>query len=176
MAPFRLGRVEVGWPPDPSSCQVQKTQAPSRVWVIAGGHAAPALEPDKAPCHGVARRVPFRIVGPGVRAPLPGRNDGLDALPRAAGVAVIGRVGDQAGPVPASPRARAWVQSCRPSRAGAGAGRGEPLGGGSGGQSMKAAPLDIGHRGPSSEATGQGRDSREDNGGRAGDPMHGHAA
>ena len=62
--------------------------------------AAP-LEPAEAPFHGVARQVPFRVAGLGVRAPLPGRNDGLDALllpPRAEGGAVLGPVGAQAGP------------------------------------------------------------------------------
>ena len=33
-----------------------------RVQVIARGHAPPALEPAEAPFHGVARRVPFRVV------------------------------------------------------------------------------------------------------------------
>ena len=81
--------------PDPGSCQVQKTQEPSRVFII----AAPAFEPAEIPCYGVARWVPFRG-GAGVRAPVPGRNDGLDAPlrpPRAEGVAVVGPVGDQAG-------------------------------------------------------------------------------
>ena len=60
----------------------------------------PAFEPTEAPFHGVARRVPFLVVGLGVRAPVSGRNDGFDAPlrpPRAEGVAVIGPVGDQAG-------------------------------------------------------------------------------
>ena len=71
------------------------------VFVIAGGHAAPLFEPADAPFDGVARLVPFRVVGLGVRAPLPGRNDGLGAplrQPRAEAVAVIGPVGHQAGP------------------------------------------------------------------------------
>ena len=48
----------------------------------------------------MARLVRFRGVGLGVRAPLPGRNDGLGAPlrpPRAEGVAVIGPVGHLAG-------------------------------------------------------------------------------
>ena len=59
------------------------------------------MSPAEAPFHGIARLVPFGIVRLGVRAPLPGGNDGLEALrlsPRAKGVAVIGPVGDQAGP------------------------------------------------------------------------------
>ena len=70
------------------------------VFVVAGGHAPPPLEPAEAPFHGLARLVSFRVVGLGIRAPLPGRNDGLDALllqPRAEGITVIGPVGDQAG-------------------------------------------------------------------------------
>ena len=87
--------------PDLGPCQVQKTQEPLRVWVIAGGYAAPAFEPADAPFNGVARRVRYRSgSGLGVRAPLPGGNDGLGAPlrpPRAEGVAVIGPVGHQAG-------------------------------------------------------------------------------
>ena len=49
------------------------------VWGVASGHAPPPLEPAEAPCHGLARRVPFRGAGLGVRAPLPGRNEGLKA-------------------------------------------------------------------------------------------------
>ena len=70
------------------------------VFVIAGGHAAPLFEPADAPFNGVARRVPFRVVGLGRGAPVPDRNDGLDALlrlPRAEGVSVLGPVVDQAG-------------------------------------------------------------------------------
>ena len=58
------------------------------VWGVAGGHAPPVREPAEAP---------FRVVGLGVRAPLPGGKDGLEARlrpPRAEGVAVIGPVGD----------------------------------------------------------------------------------
>ena len=94
--PIQLGRVELGFQPDPSPCQVQKTQATMRVFVVAGGHAAPPLEPAEALFHSVAR-----VVGRGIRAPVPGRNDGLNALllqPRAEGVAVLGPVSDQAGP------------------------------------------------------------------------------
>ena len=72
-----------------------------RVWVLAGGHAAPALEPAEAPFNDIARLVPFRVVGLGVRTPLPGRNDGLGVPlrpPRAEAVAVLGSVGHQAGP------------------------------------------------------------------------------
>ena len=85
-----------------------------RVFVIAGGYAAPVFEPADAPFHGVARLVPFRVVvGLRIRAPLSGRNNGLGAplhSPRAEGIAVIGPVGDQAGQrraVQASTRARA---------------------------------------------------------------------
>ena len=63
---------------------------PDARMVIAGGHAAPWFEPAEAPFDGVARRVPFRVAGPGVRAPLPGRKDGLGAPwrpPRAEAVA-----------------------------------------------------------------------------------------
>ena len=49
------------------------------VFVVAGGHASPPLEPAEAAFHRVARRVRLRGVGLGVRAPLPGRNDGLGA-------------------------------------------------------------------------------------------------
>ena len=38
---------------------------PVRVLVIAGGHAAPVFEPIGAPFPGVARLVPFRVVGLG---------------------------------------------------------------------------------------------------------------
>ena len=72
-----------------------------RVWGIAGRHAPPPLEPAEAPFPGVARRIPFRVVGPRVRAPDPGRNGGLGVLPRpsrAEGVAIIGPIRDQAGP------------------------------------------------------------------------------
>ena len=58
------------------------------------------LSQAEVPFHGLARLVSFRVVGLGVHAPLPGRNNGLDALllPLGAeGVAVIGPVGDQAG-------------------------------------------------------------------------------
>ena len=58
------------------------------------------LSQAEAPFHGLERLVSFRVVGLGVHAPLPGRNNGLDALllpPGAEGVAVIGPVGDQAG-------------------------------------------------------------------------------
>ena len=66
-----------------------------------GRSRAAPLEPAEAPCHGLARRVPFRGAGLGVRAPLPGRNDGLEAPrrpPGAEGVAVLGPVGGQARP------------------------------------------------------------------------------
>lgn len=56
--------------------------------------------------------------GEGERAPPPGRNDGLETLPRelgAEGIAVIGPVRDQTGqgraPIQASIRAQAWVLS-----------------------------------------------------------------
>ncbi len=78
-----------------------KYRKPRQRWAYgACGHAPPPLEPAEAPFNGIARLVPFGVVGPGVRAPLPGGNDGLDALllqPGAEGVAVIGPVGDQAG-------------------------------------------------------------------------------
>ena len=133
----RLGRVEVGFQTDPGSCQVQQTQEMMGVFVVAGGHATPPLEPAKAPFHGIARLVSFRVVGLGVRVPLPGLNDGLDALwlpPRAEGVAVIGPVGDQAGPrrvrpgFPQGPGLGAVVAlpPPPPSRAGTGDGRGDP--------------------------------------------------
>ncbi len=64
-------------------------QEPSRVFII----AAPAFESAEAPFHGVARRVPFRVVG--LRAPGPGRKDGLNATRE--DVAFIGPVGAQAG-------------------------------------------------------------------------------
>ena len=67
----RLGRVGLGLQPEPSRRQVPKTQAPLRVLVVAGGHAAPWFEAAEAPCHGLARRVPFRVVGLGVQAPAP---------------------------------------------------------------------------------------------------------
>ena len=76
--------------------------------------------------HGVARLVPFRVVGLGVRAPVLGRNDYLDALPRelgAEGVAAIGPVGNQAGQRRVRPRFHqgpglgAVVGAGRPSRA-----------------------------------------------------------
>ena len=95
-----LGRVDVGFQPDPGPGQVQKTPAKMGVFVIAGGRAPPPLEPAESPFDGIARLVPFGVVRPGVRAPLPGQNDGLNVprLPsRAEGVAVIGPVGDQAG-------------------------------------------------------------------------------
>ena len=102
------------------------------VFVIAGGHAPPPLEPAEAPFHGIARLIPFRVVGPGVRAPLPGRNDGFDALlfpPRAEGIAVIARSAIRQGSsesVQASPRPGPGCcrGAGRPSRAGAG--RGDP--------------------------------------------------
>ena len=76
------------------------------VWGVAGGHAPPVLEPAEAPFHGLARRVPFRVVGLGVQAPAPGRKDGLDVPlrpPGAEGVAVIGPVRNQAGQGRADP-------------------------------------------------------------------------
>ena len=72
-----------------------------RVFVIAGSHAPPALEPANAPFRGVARLVPFPRAELGVRAPGPGRNDGLQALPRqsgAQGADAIGLIREQAGP------------------------------------------------------------------------------
>lgn len=84
------------------------------VWAIADGHAPPAFEPVEVPFHDIARWVPFRVVGLGVCAPGPGRNDGLDALPRPPGVSVIGPVRDQARPRRVRPgfhRIRAWVLS-----------------------------------------------------------------
>ena len=90
-----LSRVEVGFQPDPGPGQVQKTQETMGVFVIAGGHTAPLFEPAEAPFDGVTRLVPFRVVRLGVRAPLPGRNDGLGAPlrpPRAEVVAILGRV------------------------------------------------------------------------------------
>ena len=70
------------------------------VFVVASGHAPLVLELAEAPFHGVARLVPFRVVGLGVQTPVPGRNDGLNALlfqPGAEGVAVVGPVREQAG-------------------------------------------------------------------------------
>ena len=95
-----LGRVGLGFQPEPSRRQVPKTQAPLRVLVVAGGHAAPWFEAAEAPCHGLARRVPFRVVGLGVQAPAPGGKDGLHIPWRPLGteaVAVISPVRDQAG-------------------------------------------------------------------------------
>ena len=45
----QLGRVGLGFQPEPSRRQIPKTQAPLRVWVVAGGHAAPWLKPPEAP-------------------------------------------------------------------------------------------------------------------------------
>ena len=87
-----LGSVDVGFQPDPGPGQIQKAQVMMCVLVVAGGHAPPVLEPADTPFHGVARPVPFRVVGPGVHAPLPGGHDGLNAPPRpprAQGVAVL---------------------------------------------------------------------------------------
>ena len=70
-----------------------------RVFVVAGGHAVPWFEPADAPFYGLARLVPFRVVGLGVQAPAPGRNDGFNVPlrpPVAEAVAVIGPVRDQA--------------------------------------------------------------------------------
>ena len=95
-----LGRVGLGFQPKPSRRQVQKTQAPLRVFVVASGHAAPWFEFVEAPFHGLARRVPFRVVGLGVQASAPGRKDGLDVPwhpPGAEAVVVLGSVRDQAG-------------------------------------------------------------------------------
>ena len=64
------------------------------------GPRGPRLNPAEAPCPGVARRVPFRAAGLGVRAPGPGRDDGLDALrrpPGAGGVAVPSPICNQVG-------------------------------------------------------------------------------
>ena len=52
---MKLGRVGLGFQPDPSCCQVQETQEPLLVFVVAGGHAAPLFEPADAPFHGLAR-------------------------------------------------------------------------------------------------------------------------
>ena len=70
------------------------------VLIVAGGHAPPVREPAEAPFHRLARRVPFRVVGLGVRAPLPGGSDGLEVPlrePGAEGVAILGPIRDQAG-------------------------------------------------------------------------------
>ena len=95
-----LGSVEMGFQPDPGRRQVQKIHTIIRVFVVAGRQVPPPLEPADAPFHGVAHRVPFRIVGLGVRAPGSVRNDGLNTPPRppgAEGVAVIDPIRDQAG-------------------------------------------------------------------------------
>ena len=95
-----LGRVGLGFQPEPSRHQVQKTQEPLRVFVVASGHAAPLFESADAPFHGLTRLVPFRVVGLGVQASAPGRKDGLDVpwrQPGAEAVVVIGPVRDQAG-------------------------------------------------------------------------------
>ena len=65
----RSGRVEVEFQPDPGPGQVQKTQETMGVFVVAGGHAPPLLEPAEALFHGIARLVSFRVVGLGIRAP-----------------------------------------------------------------------------------------------------------
>ena len=49
------------------------------VFVVAGGHASPPLEPAEAAFHRVARRVRLRVARLGIQTPGPGRNDGLDA-------------------------------------------------------------------------------------------------
>lgn len=72
-----------------------------RVWVITGGRAPPACKSAHAPCHGVARQVPCRVAGLGIRVPDPGGHDGLDALPRplrAQDVNVPDPIREQAGP------------------------------------------------------------------------------
>ena len=72
------------------------------IFVIAGGHAAPLFEPADAPFDGVARLVPFRVVGLGgfVR---PFRAGMTASVPRCAShmrkpSLSIGPVGHQAGP------------------------------------------------------------------------------
>ena len=70
------------------------------MFVVASSHAAPWFESAEAPFHGLARLVPFRVVGLGVQASAPGRNDGLDAPwrpPGAEAVVVLGPIRDQAG-------------------------------------------------------------------------------
>ena len=64
---FGLGSVDLFLHPDPGPGQVQKTQETMCIFVVAGSHAAPVLEPADAPFHGVARLVPFRGVGLGFR-------------------------------------------------------------------------------------------------------------
>ena len=154
--------------PNPSLGQVRKTQEPMRVWAIAGGHAVPALEPAAAPSDGVARLVRFQIVGLGVRAPLPGRNDGLGAPPRAEGVAVI-RPGRPSGRAAARPSRLPPEPGCgrgagRPSRAGAGAGRGDPLGRNRYPGKMEFGTPEWWSWGAIREELGQGLASGEDNG------------
>lgn len=73
------------------------------VFVVARGHAPPALKSAEAVLHGiydVARLVSLQVVALRVRAPGPSGNDDLNALPRslgAAGINIIGPVSDQAG-------------------------------------------------------------------------------
>lgn len=70
-------------------------------WGVAGCHAPPVLEPTVAACRGVARPVPFRGAGRGMRTPGPSGGDGLHALsrpPSAEGINVIGPVRAQTGP------------------------------------------------------------------------------
>ena len=100
------------------------------------------LDPAEAPCPGVARWVPFR----GVRAPGPGRDDGLDVLrrpPGAGGVAVPSPICNQVGQgrvgpgCPQGPVLRAVGAGC-PARAGNDPG--DPPGWGSGAEAARLRP------------------------------------
>ena len=111
--PHNLGRVGLGFQPEPSRCPVPKTQEPLRVFVVADG---------------LARQVSFRVVGLGVGASAPGRKDGHEVPwrpPGAEAVAVIGPVRDQAGGtrrsrLPPGPGPGGCRGVGRPSRADAG--------------------------------------------------------
>ena len=74
---------------------------------VEGSHAPPAWEPAEAACHDAARRVPFRGIGWGIRAPDPHRPDRLHALPRPLGTAGV----DVTGPVPARSQDRGAAEA-----------------------------------------------------------------
>ena len=100
------------------------TESPRNdVRIDRSGHAPPPFEPADAPFHGVARRVPFRVMRLGVRAPAPDRDDSLQTPlrePSAESVAVIGPIRDQTGQgraVQVFTQTRAWARAARHAQA-----------------------------------------------------------
>ena len=119
-------------------------QVPIRFWIRprrTSGRTLSCSRPSPVLFHGLARRVPFRVAGLGVRAPAPGRNGGLDVplrLPGAATVAVLGPVRDQAG------QGRVGPGFPQGPGLGARSGRGPPVTRRCRGRSCRSARLGIG--------------------------------